>query len=561
MFQFTEKAGLYAVGLKIVEQYDYSRSYGYSTDDLGKPYGGERARPLQTLVWYPAESSENSNPMTVADYANLWATETRFGHPRLSEKGKEWIAAMRPALTMSMWAVRDAPLIRGHFPVVVYAPSFSKPSWENADLCEYLASNGYVVIASPSLGATARQMTLNVDGIDAQARDISFLIGYAQTLANTDPTHIGVMGFSWGGIANLFAAARDARINALVALDGSMRYYPGLVRQAGDVHPEQMTIPLLFFAQREFAAEDQEWYMNNGQANSPSVLNAWTHGDLLIVHMLGLTHADFGSMLQRNEDTWWELFHVWPQWLGDYGREDAMVGYGWMARYTLAFLNTYLKQEAASRDFIRRTPAENGVPPHLMALSYRMATAEPVSFEPFRAEIGRLGFDHVAEIYDNFQKQKPDFKLDEGALSSWSDELMDDDKVHEAITLLKLGVQMYPESSGLYLSLGDAYARSGQSRLAVDCFRKSIEKDSDNGAAKKKLMDLEAQSTKPNSERRSPNTTANRSDVSCHPRCPPTRRERSSGFLGRFKQPQRLHAVMPEGICDYSRAGVGQGQS
>ena len=50
-------------------------------------------------------------------------------------------------------------------------------------------------------------------------------------------------------MSSLIAAARDPRIDALTEMDGSMRYYPGLVKKAGDVHPERMTIPLLFFTQ------------------------------------------------------------------------------------------------------------------------------------------------------------------------------------------------------------------------------------------------------------------------------------------------------------------------
>jgi dienelactone hydrolase len=120
-------------------------------------------------------------------------------------------------------------------------------SWENADLCEYLASHGYVVVASPDMGANIAGYDPDLGGINAQAQDISFLIGYAQTLPDTEMSVIAVAGFSWGGISNLFAAARDNRIDALVALDGSMRYFPGLVKAATDVHPEQMTIPMLFF--------------------------------------------------------------------------------------------------------------------------------------------------------------------------------------------------------------------------------------------------------------------------------------------------------------------------
>jgi dienelactone hydrolase len=148
-----------------------------------------------------------------------------------------------------------------------------------------------------------------------------------------------VAGFSWGGISNLFAAARDNRIDALVALDGSMRYFPGLVKQAGDVHPEQMTIPLLYFAEGEITLEDQTRYFSDkSKSDGPNVLNAWTHGDLITVHMLGFVHTEHSSMYQRNEDIWkgFAADHK-----ADYEREDGITGYAWLARYTLQFLDAY----------------------------------------------------------------------------------------------------------------------------------------------------------------------------------------------------------------------------
>lgn len=330
------------MGLKVVEQYDFSRSYRSITDELGKPYPGERARPLQTLVWYPAQKS-SAKPMTVGDYGALLAGETSFDKPDLSPDWKQWLDAMKPSLNDSMWAVRNAPLQAGKFPVVIYAPSFSSMSWENADLCEYLASHGYVVVASPDMGARSREMTIDLAGIDAQAQDISFLIGYAQTLPNTDMSKIAVAGFSWGGISNLFAAARDNRIDALVALDGSMRYFPGLVRAAGDVRREQMPIPMLFFTQGATSLEKLAQQQPNKDNEGPNVLNAWTHGDLITVDDMALVHVEHSSMYQRNEDIW----KNYPKnHKADYSRADGIVGYAWVARYTLEFLNAYLKHDA-----------------------------------------------------------------------------------------------------------------------------------------------------------------------------------------------------------------------
>jgi dienelactone hydrolase/predicted negative regulator of RcsB-dependent stress response len=487
-FHFTEKPGPDAVGLKVVEQYDFSRSYRSVTDKLGKPYQGERARPLQTLIWYPAEKSSGKR-MTVGDYGDLLATETSFGKPELSPDWKQWIDGMKPTLKDSMWAVPNAPLLEGRFPVVIYAPSLSSMSWENADLCEYLASHGYVVVASPDMGATSRDMTSDLGGIDAQAQDIAFLIGYAQTLPDTEMSEIAVAGFSWGGISNLFAAARDNRIDALVALDGSMRYFPGLVKAATDVHPEQMTIPMLFFTQGPTSLEKLARHSISKDAEGPNVLNAWTHGDLITVDDMALVHMEHSSMYQRNEDIWKDYPSSRK---ADYSRADGIVGYAWVARYTLEFLDAYLKQDVQAMAFLKKTPAEVGVPPHMMTVDFRAGKGVPATLDAFRAELGRQGFDHAPAIYAAMLKDQPDFKLNESAVIQWAYELMEENHVPEATDLFKLDVQVFPGSWNGYDSLGEAYMKAGQKQLAIDNYKKSLELNPTNDDAKQKLKVLEA---------------------------------------------------------------------
>jgi len=271
--------------------------------------------------------------------------------------------------------VRDAELDSEHYPILIYAPSDSSVAWENADLCEYLASHGYVVLASPSMGAATRDMTDDLDGINAQARDISFLVSYAKSLSDTDSSEVAVVSWSWGGISSLFAAARDPRIDALVAMDGSMRYYPGLVKKAGDIHPERMTIPLLFFT-RNVSLEDLE----NDNAPvadkvGPSVLNEWIHGDLLTVNMLGMAHAEFSSMFQRRESA--QRFA--ENQVADYGRDDANTSYAWVARYSLDFLDAQLKHVASAKAFLGKSPSSNGVAKHFMDVRFRPARKTTLS--------------------------------------------------------------------------------------------------------------------------------------------------------------------------------------
>jgi dienelactone hydrolase/predicted negative regulator of RcsB-dependent stress response len=486
-FRFTEKPGPDAVGLKVVEQYDFSRSYRSVTDELGKPYQGERARPLQTLIWYPAQKS-SGKPMTVGDYGDLLATETSFGRPALWADWKQWLGSMKPTLKDSMWAVRNAPPLAGRFPVVIYAPSLSSMSWENADLCEYLASHGYVVVASPDMGATSRDMTTDLGGINAQAQDILFLIGYAQTLPDTEMSEIAVAGFSWGGISNLFAAARDNRIDALVALDGSMRYYPGLVKAATDVHPEQMTIPMLFFTQGPTSLEKLARHTTSKDTEGPNVLNAWTHGDLITVDDMALVHTEHSSMYQRNEDIWKDYPSSHK---ADYSRADGIVGYAWIARYTLEFLDAYLKHDAQAMAFLRKAPAEAGVPPHMMTVDFRAGKGIPATLDAFRAELGRQGFDHAPAIYAAMLKDQPDFKLDENAVNRWAYDLMEENHLPEATDLFKLDVQVFPSSWNAYDSLGEAYMKAGQKQLAIDNYKKSLELNPANDDAKEKLKVLD----------------------------------------------------------------------
>ncbi len=325
---------------------------------------------MQTLIWYPSLKTPGE-PMTVGDYTQLTDTEIHFNAP--DEKENRWRSLLKTFSGIRLWAVREAKPAEGRYPVLIYAPSDSSVSWENADLCEYLASHGYVVLASPSVGLSTRDMTDDLDGINAQARDISFLITYAKSLPDSDVSEVALVSWSWGGISSLFASARDPRIDALVEMDPSMRYYPGLVKKAGDVHPERMTLPLLCFT-RNVSLEDLE---NDdvppADKVGPNVLNAWIHGDLLTVNMLGMAHPEFSSMFQRREDA--QRFA--ENQVADYGREDANTSYAWVALYTLNFLDAYLKHDASAKAFLRKRPAENGVPKHFMDIKFRSAQKPP----------------------------------------------------------------------------------------------------------------------------------------------------------------------------------------
>ncbi len=96
----------HAVGFRVVDQYDYSRTYAESVDALGQPMRGERARPIQTLIWYPAEKTPEPH-LILGDYLALAATEIDFTPSRAHVEAAERKAKRFTTFAgQRMWAVR-----------------------------------------------------------------------------------------------------------------------------------------------------------------------------------------------------------------------------------------------------------------------------------------------------------------------------------------------------------------------------------------------------------------------------------------------------------------------
>jgi hypothetical protein len=474
-FRFMQQPGPFDVGLRVVQLFDVSRSFSGAS------------RPLQTLIWYPATGESTARRMRYRDYLDLRATDPALGGQHLQVGIAGWLAAgYDGARDDEMWARRDASAASGRFPVVIYAPSFSSSSWENADLCEYLASHGYIVLASPGMGVQ-RESTHDLAGVDAQARDISFLVGYAGTLPEADATRIAVVGFSWGGLANVVAAARDSRIDALVALDGSVRYYPGLIAQTTDVRAENFTIPFMYFF-GQGSIEGLDWIgKNTPAASGPSVLNGWNHGDLISVRMLGMSHPQFNSGTQRNERFFQYEFSEQQQ--ADYDRQDGVVGYSWVARYTRAFLDDRLKGNTDARRFLEAVPRDNGVPAHTLSVEIRKAEPLAYSLADLKWKVIERGFDHASEVLSEARKSHPDLKVEARDLVSWGYQRLSADRAREAIPLMKIAVQLDPSGSN-YFGLAESYERAGDWKRAIESYRQVLERNSGHIIAKQKLEAL-----------------------------------------------------------------------
>jgi tetratricopeptide (TPR) repeat protein len=87
-------------------------------------------------------------------------------------------------------------------------------------------------------------------------------------------------------------------------------------------------------------------------------------------------------------------------------------------------------------------------------------------------------------------RQLAGFRLDEGALNALGYQLLSRNRVADAISVLELNVAEYPKSWNCYDSLAEAYARAGQTGLAIENYERSLtlNPQNENGAeALKKL--------------------------------------------------------------------------
>ena len=477
----TPEAGPHMVGLRIVQQYDYSRQLDAPVDAFGKAGAVGAGRPIQTLVWYPARAIRAA-PMVVADYLQADLADIDFSLPAAdaARQRATWLAGPKKAqYGAATLAVRDAPPAEGRFPVVIYAPSFAAPATENFDLCEYLASHGYVVIASRSLGARAVMMTDDVEGVEAQAADIAFLASYAQTLAQADITRIAAAGFSWGGMANVFAAARSQRIKALVSLDGSIRYHPKIWGAATTVRAQNTAVPMLFLGARMPTAEAME----RDDKLGASYLNTMKYSDVYVTTAPPMHHADFSGL---------HLRFVPDSDFGDYQRTEVLQAYRSVELYTRRFLDAYLKQDAQALAFLQQSPARHGIGPQVLSLERRPASAVLLGEGDFLRMFAQGGYVNAQALYTGMRTRAPDFKLSPVNLNKLGYQLLRGGQARGAVELFKLATHVDPAFGNAFDSEGEAYEALGDTAAAIEAYEKAVAVDPGQTNAMARIKALRA---------------------------------------------------------------------
>lgn len=130
----------------------------------------------------------------------------------------------------------------------------------------------------------------------------------------------------------------------------------------------------------------------------------------------------------------------------------------------------------------------NGQPPELPKRSIADALR--------KIAVDKSAADAIAEYRKLKAANSPMYDFSEGELNQLGYELVGLKRVKDAIEIFKLNVEMYPNASNPYDSLGEAYLADGQKDLALVNYKKAAELDPANANAKLIVQRLEGKEVK-----------------------------------------------------------------
>jgi len=112
--------------------------------------------------------------------------------------------------------------------------------------------------------------------------------------------------------------------------------------------------------------------------------------------------------------------------------------------------------------------------------------------EALSATIQVKGVDEAVKQYHALKASAPTtYNFDEDQLNSLGYRLIAVKNFKDAIRILQLNVEVYPKSSNVYDSLGEAYMNAGERALAIANYRKSLELNPKNANGARMLKKLQ----------------------------------------------------------------------
>jgi predicted dienelactone hydrolase len=513
--------GPYAVGYKTSWQLDPARRYSMTYDDQTTYAPGKAPRPILVNVWYPAGQVGDAKRMPHRDYLEIRAADPPLA--KLSAKlvefnraviAKELVQKPMKELTdreqrlldefleTPTACVRDAPLAAGRLPLVIYHSGHGSSFEDNAVLCEFLTSHGFVVIGSAFQKPDGS--SFGVDGGLTSAHDMAFLAAAARRLPGVDPDRVGVIGHSGGAHAALtYGSLPGAAVDAVVSLDTTQDYHglkdPGWEPMTTLVvrNRKHFKCPLLmvagpeaFFALADTLRASRRYYFT----------------------VKGMGHDDYISQGGISRERLQQLHLGDPKQTAEARAEDratlarVRAGYQALCLYALCFLEAELKGVAAGKEFLAKQYRDTklgGDEPHVDLMPegrtgpdpYPEDSAVPPTPRQLHRFLREQGSGKTIGVLKRFRKDAPDAPIFDKTFELYLVcDLLDEGKAQEAIAFRDYYRESGLDCENYLLGSAKAFRRNGSTKLAASYYSRLLLLDPANREAVDGLRLLGAES-------------------------------------------------------------------
>jgi dienelactone hydrolase len=467
--------GPHTVGFTRSWQLDHARRYApvYRQGTRLDP-APECPRPILVNLWYPSRKSDAA-PIRYRDYLEIGSdhpaiapfasrleafTRQTIAEEVLEERParideteaagiKEWLGA-------KTFAVKDAAVAPGEFPLIVAHPGLGGTFEDNAVFYEYMASHGYVVVVAPYQSEHAAYLNIDWD-LDRSIKDMNFLVNYVKARPGFNLGAIGAIGHSYGAQAVLaWRAELNSPVSAAVSLDSTVEYNavdnPGLaLLQARFASAERLAGPIMAYASKDGKPDFRGHWRNR----------KYTH--LYTAAVSDLEHNDFVTQGAAR-------FAFLPGRKTPPEKAAAIrAGYDRVCLCTRRFFDAYLKGDREAEVFLKQTAQGDR---SVLSAGWDWTVRDAMPLPPTAGQLVDLvvrdGIDAAARLARRFG---PD--LTEEALGDAGYGLSTVGKPAEGKALMKLRCEIYPSSWVAQKFLADQLLEDGNRAAALAGFRKA----------------------------------------------------------------------------------------
>ncbi len=424
-------------------------------------------RAMSMAIWYPASKTKAKSQIFFKDYItnilayssneneednfnagfDAWFKDAVYFGAKTDEL-KHLVKSLAAFPTMAHWNAIPAD---GQFPIIVFPSQIPNISI----MAEFLASHGFVVIASTLQGTTETQFDVSARGLQTAARDILFLIAEAKNLPFTDKDSVGVMGLGIIASSALLASMQQPSIQAYISLEGGIttQFEDDLLKESPFFDIVEMTIPMMIIHAPHNAVK-------------PEMINQYKYSDrqfLFFPKMKEFYFYNFG------------LFEKYQTDILGKAPGDTYNGFKWASYYVKNFFSAWLKNDDISKTLLGNNLEHNNVPDNLIELSFKSGLTAPPNLVKGKNLIRENGIIQFEKLYHQLKQNDPiPFSLKTLlALYQWSSSQKNPQVIKEIIG--KMMVNDFPDTVTGHFILARIFGTKKELVTALKYYEKALE--------------------------------------------------------------------------------------